>query len=94
MDEYEIPEIRQLCPNFDNAHRLVEDIKNELYKFGLKNNEADFDMHWKIDGTNYNRLGAKLRPDGGALPGGAIMSTDGITPASVYHLKDGNRTEI
>ena len=95
-DQYGIPEIQQLCPNFDRAHELVDDIKNQLTKYGLKNNEADFDKHWKPGPERGNRCGMAKHPTKAntRIPKGSAISKDGETLANVYHMKDGNKFEL
>ena len=69
----------------------------------MKNNEADFDMHWKPGVERGNRCGiakhpktgiAKLPKTGEKIPKGAAISKDGETLANVYHMKDGNKFEL
>ena len=41
QDEHGIPYVQNLMPDFPNAHEIVEDIKNKLHGYGLKNNMVD-----------------------------------------------------
>ena len=85
--------------SFDNAHEIVEGIKNKLHGYGLKNNMVDIKKSIK----NNNKFGTignaaqKLYPtkkDENNWPLGGIMSEDGETPANCFMVKDGTKDEI